>query len=78
MASSSPESDGASLTLNALDGGTLAKVYAHLDPRDIVRVSASSKQCDASAANNAYCFTTARRRLLMRPREQMAYSQDEQ
>tara|TARA_B110000977_G_scaffold136249_1_gene173152 strand:+ start:4538 stop:6157 length:1620 start_codon:yes stop_codon:yes gene_type:complete len=54
MASSSPESDGASLTLNALDGGTLAKVYAHLDPRDIVRVSASSKHLASAADEPLY------------------------
>jgi hypothetical protein len=40
----------ATTSVEALDGATLAKVYAHLDPRDIVRVSAASKHL-ASAAD---------------------------
>ena len=40
----------ATTSVEALDGAMLAKVYAHLDPRDIVRVSASSKHL-ASAAD---------------------------
>ena len=46
MSSSPP----ATTSVEALDGATLAKVYAHLDPRDIVRVSAASKHL-ASAAD---------------------------
>ena len=40
----------ATTSVEALDGATLAKVYAHLDPRDIVRVSAANKHL-ASAAD---------------------------
>ena len=40
----------ATTSVEALDGATLAKVYAHLEPRDIVRVSAASKHL-ASAAD---------------------------
>ena len=54
MASSTAPECDAPGTLDALDSGTLAMVYAHLDPRDVVRVSAASKFLSRAADDAVY------------------------
>jgi hypothetical protein len=54
MASSTAPECDAPGTLDALDSGTLAIVYAHLDPRDVVRVSAASKFLSRAADDAVY------------------------